>query len=280
MILIALLTGIFVTLVTYVVFDALKDWEVQKKLKGKAGNLYFLASKIGELLKNRRISFLDDSATTVKTSFVILGEPYNRMEPYAFFGIQTLCALGAVVVTIVVVGTYDLLTLIAAAGAGIFLPYAYVRQKVKDKHRALFRQIPDVLDLMRLMIEAGLEFNASLDKLLASESGALVNELFLAQQEVKLGRPRTEAYAAMAERLKYPPLNTVINSINSALRTGARITPALKTLSGQFRTERSQLAEKLAAEAPLKLMAPLVLLIFPTIFIILFGPILLSFLGK
>lgn len=290
--LIALLVGIVFTLVTYVVFNSFKDWELQKRFKGKvldaagmkqrglSGNLFFLASKIGEHLKRYRIAFLENTAHTVRDGLGILGEPYNRIDPYTFIGIQVLCAAGVIVVAIVVLEMYNPLALVLAGAAGFFLPYAYIRQKVKDKHKAIFRQIPDVLDLLCLMIDAGLDFNTALNKILETESGALVNEFFLAQQEVKLGKPRPEAYTSMAERLKYVPLNTVINSINLALKTGGSITPTLKALSEQFRTERAQLAEKMAAEAPLKLMAPLVLLIFPTIFIILFGPILLSFMGK
>ncbi|MDO8734236.1 MAG: type II secretion system F family protein, partial [Elusimicrobiota bacterium] len=83
----------------------------------------------------------------------------------------------------------------------------------------------------------------------------------------------------MADRLSYLPLNTVINSLNLAFKTGGSIAPTLRVLSEQFRVERAQMAEKMAGEAPLKLMAPLILLIFPTIFIIIFGPIVLSFLG-
>lgn len=290
--LIALLVGVVFTLVTLAAFNSLKDWELQKSLKGKVldsagmkrkgltGNLFFLASKIGERLKRCRSSYLENTANRVHDSLGILGEPYSRIEPYTFIGIQVLCALGVIVVALIVLEMYNPLGLVLAGASGLFLPYAYIRQKVKDKHKAIFRQIPDVLDLLCLMMDAGLDFNTALNKILGSESGALVSELFLAQQEVKLGKPRPEAYADMAERLKYPPLNTVVNSINLALKTGGSITPALKALSEQFRTERAQLAEKLAAEAPLKLMAPLVLLIFPTIFIILFGPILLSFMGK
>jgi tight adherence protein C len=95
--------------------------------------------------------------------------------------------------------------------------------------------------------------------------------------EIELGKSRIEAFQAMSERLQYPSLNIVINSMITAIKTGGSIAPTLRALSDQFRTERFQLAEKLAAQAPTKLMFPLVIFIFPTIFIILFGPILLTF---
>jgi tight adherence protein C len=72
---------------------------------------------------------------------------------------------------------------------------------------------------------------------------------------------------------------TVVNAFTLAFKTGASLVPTLKTLSEQFRVERMQLAEKMANEAPVKLLIPIVLFIFPTVFIILFGPIVLSFLN-
>jgi tight adherence protein C len=136
------------------------------------------------------------------------------------------------------------------------------------------------LDMLTLMIEAGLDFNSALAKVIESEKGPLIDEFAITQQEVRLGKSRSDAFLSMIERIKYVPLNTVINSISLAIKTGGSLAPTLRALSEQFRTERSQLAEKMAAEAPIKLMGPLAMLIFPTIFIILFGPILLSFMNN
>ncbi|MHB9155424.1 MAG: type II secretion system F family protein [Endomicrobiales bacterium] len=289
---ISLLAGISIALAAHGVSRYLEGWGLEKRLKGTldnaveiqqrglTGNLFFLASKIGELLKGCRLKYFIDSMEKLSNSLAILGEPFSRFDPYTIAGVQVLCAAGAALIAVILLGMNNVVLLLATGAVAFLLPPAYLRQQVKDKHGKIFRQIPDFLDLLCLMVDAGLDFNSALNRILASEEGVLVQEFFLAQQEVKLGKARAEAYSGMAERLKYPPLNTLVNSLNLALKTGGSITPTLKALSAQFRVERFQLAEKAAAEAPLKLMAPLVLLIFPTIFIILFGPILLSFMGK
>jgi tight adherence protein C len=184
------------------------------------------------------------------------------------------------IMAVILLEVYNPLFLAILGAGGFLVPLSLLKERVKARHKAIFRQVPDVLDMITLMIEAGLDFNTALEKVLATEKGPLVDEFAAAQQEVKLGKSRSEAFSAMIERIKYPTLNTVINSISLALRTGGSLAPTLRSLASQFRVERSQLAEKMAAEAPVKLMGPLVLLIFPTIFIILFGPILLSFMSN
>lgn len=249
-------------------------------LGGIKGNMIFVTEKTGAYIKHLKIRRFDEMAEGIKVNFEILGFQNAKISPYTFIGIQFLSAAGAVAVALALLDIYNVVLLAAISVGGFYIPLALLKDKVKARHRAIFRQIPDVLDMLTLMIEAGLDFNSALNKVVASEKGPLIAEFAAAQQEVGLGKSRAEAFEAMTARIKYPPLNSVINSISLAIRTGGSMAPTLRALSGQFRTERSQLAEKLAAEAPVKLMGPLVLLIFPTIFIILFGPILLSFLNN
>lgn len=290
-ILISILIGAIVMIVVNEIVAFVKNMQLEKRLKGQlidaaevqqkglVGNIISISSKIGSFLE--KSPMFKQMSGNAKTNFLILGEPYNKIKPYTFTGIQFLSGISIIAIAVLILAFYDIITLLILGVFGFFLPQIIIKNKVKAKHKAIFRQLPDVLDLLTLMVEAGLDFGAALNKIIESEGGTLINEFFLMQQEIKLGKSRIAALNDMAERLNYLPLSTVINSLNLAFKTGGSIAPTLRVLSEQFRIERSQMAEKLAGEAPLKLMAPLILLIFPTIFIILFGPIVLSFLhGK
>ena len=294
--LISVLIGVACGIVIYQLMNFLKQMELEKKFKEKmdelntgvgdlkakgiTGNLLFVAEKIGEYVKSRKIKKFDELATEIKTNLDILGDPSNKMDAFTFIGIQFLSSLGVIILCALLLDIYNIVLLAALGFGGFIIPLFLNRDKVKARHKTIFRQLPDVLDMLTLMIEAGLDFNSALGKIIESEKGPLINEFAITQQEVRLGKSRADAFLGMMERIKYTPLNTVINSISLAIRTGGSLAPTLRALSVQFRTERSQLAEKMAAEAPIKLMGPLVLLIFPTIFIILFGPILLSFMNN
>jgi len=295
-ILISILIGASFGTVSFIIFTFFVRFELEKKIKeqvnivntdvgmikakGFGGTLLYFAEKIGEYVKPKHIKKLDDIAEEIKSNLGILGAPYCKINPYTYIGMQFMSSLGAIIIAVALLDIYNII-LLAILGLGAsFIPLSLIRDKVKSRHKAIFRQLPDVLDMTTLMIEAGLDFNAALNKILESENGPLIDEFVLTQQEIRLGKSRADAFSRMSERIKYVPLNTVLNSISLALRTGGNLAPTLRALSSQFRTERAQLAEKMAAEAPIKLMGPLVLLIFPTIFIILFGPILLSFLNN
>ncbi len=288
---ISLLAGGIAASVLYATFTVLGSLELERRFrerynnargvqkKGITGNLLFIASKLGAFVKNHPHKRMDALAAEIRFNLSILGEQYRGFDPHTFIGIQILAGLTAILLAIVLLDIYNVVLLAVAGVLGFAVPLFLIKDKVKARHKAIFRQLPDILDMLTLMVEAGLDFNAALNKVLQLEKGPLVDELSMAQQEVKLGKSREEALGTMSERVHYIPLNTVINSIILALKTGGSLAPALRSLSDQFRTERAQLAEKMAGEAPIKLMAPLVLLIFPTIFIILFGPVLLTFMN-
>ena len=289
---IALLAGFSVAIIVYIATDYVAKLNLEKRLKAtietnadklKKSNaresILFIASKIGDLAKRRNYPYFVRHAEKIRKDTTILGDPFDRITPFTFIGLQFLAGFSVIIVAVVVLDVYNIVLLAGFGVLGFVVPPALLQTKVKEKHKAIFRQIPEVLDLLSLMIEAGLDFNTAINKIIDSEDGQLVKELRLQQQEVKLGKSRVDALSDMAEKIGYTPLTTMVNSLTVSLKTGGSIAPVLKTLAEQFRVERSQLAEKMAGEAPLKLMLPLVLLIFPTIFIILFGPIILTFIG-
>ena len=162
--------------------------------------------------------------------------------------------------------------LCAVAGAGF--PLLWLHDQVRARHRALARALPYGLDLLTLSVEAGLDFPAALAKVVdKGRSGPLADELSVVLKELRLGKTREEALRNLGRRVDLPALTSFVQALVHADRMGTPLGKVLRILSTQLRIERSQRAEKLANEAPVKLLLPLVLFIFPTLFLMLFGPL-------
>jgi tight adherence protein C len=158
------------------------------------------------------------------------------------------------------------------SGAGY--PLLWLRDKVKARHHAITRALPYDMDLLTLSVEAGLDFAAALGKVVAmGRKGALAEELAITLKELKLGKTREEALRALSQRVDLPALSSLVHALIQADKMGTSLGKVLRILGTQMRVERTQRAEKLANEAPIKLLIPLIGFIFPTIFLMLFGPI-------
>ena len=157
---------------------------------------------------------------------------------------------------------------------GTFYPLIWLNDKVTARLHAITRALPYNLDLLTLSVEAGLDFAAAIGKVVEKgRKGPLADELSLMLSELKLGKTREEGLRNLGERIDLPSLTTFVNALIQASKMGTPLGKILRILSTQMRVERTQRAEKLANEAPVKLLLPLIGFIFPTIFIMLFGPI-------
>jgi tight adherence protein C len=157
---------------------------------------------------------------------------------------------------------------------GAVYPLIWLRDKVKFRHHQITRALPYNLDLLTLSVEAGLDFAAALGKVVEKgRKGPLADELGITLKELKLGKTREEALKNLAARVELSSLTSFVAALVQADKMGTSLGKVLRILSTQMRIERTQRAEKLANEAPVKLLLPLIGCIFPTIFIMLFGPI-------
>jgi tight adherence protein C len=157
---------------------------------------------------------------------------------------------------------------------GAAYPLIWLRDRMRTRQRAIVRALPNAVDLLTLSVEAGLDFTAALAKVVEKgREGPLREELSIAIRELRLGKTREETLRGLARRVDLPPLTSFVQALVHADRLGTPLGKVLRILSTQMRTERTQRAEKLANEAPVKLLLPLVLFIFPTLFLMLFGPI-------
>jgi tight adherence protein C len=163
---------------------------------------------------------------------------------------------------------------------GAFYPMIWVDDQLKKRQLLVSRALPYNIDLLTLSVEAGLDFTAALAKVVEKgKTGPLCDELALVLKELKMGKTREEALKGMIVRVDMPALTTFLTALIQADRMGTSLGRVLRIQSTQLRVERTQRAEKLANEAPVKMLLPLIACIFPTVFLVLFGPILFSVRG-
>lgn len=167
--------------------------------------------------------------------------------------------------------------IIAILGAYYAYPGMWLNGVVKARHRALQRALPFALDLLTLSVEAGLDFMSAMQRIVnRSRLDALGEELVRVLREIQLGKTRRDALKDMAERVDHRDVNTVVNALVQADELGVGIAAVLRIQADQMRQRRFERAERLANEAPVKMLFPLVMFIFPAVFLVLLGPILLQ----
>jgi tight adherence protein C len=159
---------------------------------------------------------------------------------------------------------------------GYVIPNVWLNRKIRARQRAIIRALPDSLDLLNTSVRAGLGFDAALAKVVERLKGPLTDEFRRALAEIRVGRSRREALADVAARVDVPPLSAFIGAIVQSEQLGVPISKVLQVQSDQLRIERRQRAEETAAKAPVKMLFPLVGCIFPTLFIVLLGPAVIT----
>ena len=155
------------------------------------------------------------------------------------------------------------------------LPLFWLRSAVKRRHASILKALPFVLDLLTLSVEAGMDFISALQRNCRSRRlDPLNEELLRMTKEIQVGSSRREALANMADRVGQGDLKSLALALIQADELGVSIGTMLRIQSEQLRSQRFDRAEKLAAEAPVKMLGPLMLCIFPAVFIVLLGPII------
>ncbi len=162
--------------------------------------------------------------------------------------------------------------LFGGAAAGYFLPDLYLTQLVGNRKDAITRELPDALDLLTICVEAGLGFDAALNKIVEKWENELSLEFGRVLHEIRLGKIRREALRDMAERIDVPDVTSFTASIIQADQLGVSIAKVLRIQADQMRVKRRQRAEEKAHQAPIKMIFPMVFLTFPSIYIVLLGP--------
>lgn len=153
-------------------------------------------------------------------------------------------------------------------------PQTWLKKTIAKRHLAIQKALPNVLDLLTLSVEAGKDFLTSLRDILARRKrDALGEELERTFREIQLGKKRVDALKDLVKRVQQPDLSSVINAIIQADELGVSIAQLLKIQGDQLRIKRFQRAEKMANEAPVKMLFPVALFIFPSVLLIMGAPL-------
>jgi tight adherence protein C len=191
--------------------------------------------------------------------------------PLAAYFLAFLAALlGVISPMIGLVGGFLL-----AAVAYLGLPVA-IDTRVRGRRDKIVGQMPTVLDLLTLSIEAGMSFDAALQRLIRRLNGPLIDELGLTLREIQLGTSRHDALLGLAARVDAPEMTSFVRALTQADRLGVPLAQMLRNQADELRVRLRNEAEEHAMKAPVKMLFPTVGLIFPAIFIVVLGPAVLS----
>ena len=163
---------------------------------------------------------------------------------------------------------------------GVMHPLLWLRKRLNHRRNEIRKLLPYAIDLLTLSVEAGLDFTAAMARMVPKLAGtALSVEFGELLRQIRLGRSRAEALRDFADRVDMPEIVSFTSSLIQAEELGAGISGVLRTQAEQMRNDRSNRAEKKAMEAPVKILFPLIAFIFPTVFIIIFAPMAMSYLA-
>ena len=228
------------------------------------------------------VSRITSSSFTERTEkrLAMAGNP-GDMKVADWLGIKAIAAgvgFGVLFILFGVLGgqiIQGLLLGLVGAGIGYIGPEFWLGRRVRSRQKAILLQIPDALDLLTISVRAGLGFDAALGKVVEKMQGPLVDEFRRALAEVRVGKARREALRDIVPRTEVQPLTNFIGAIIQAEQLGVSISKVLQVQSEQLRIERRQRAEEQAAQAPIKMLFPLVGCIFPSLFVVILGPALI-----
>ncbi|HSI48232.1 MAG TPA: type II secretion system F family protein [Ideonella sp.] len=209
------------------------------------------------------------------------GQEY-ALTPLQFFGGKLVSAVFGACLGAVFAGEGMLFVAMSIGGfLGFMYPNIWLSDHTKKRNLAILKALPFFLDIVTLSIESGLNLTGALQKSVDKcKPGPLMTEINRVLRDVRAGKPRVDALRDMAERLDYAPTSSLVSALVQGELMGSSLAPILRAQSDQRRTERFQRAEKLAMEAPVKMLGPLIMFIFPCTFIVLGFPIVMKFLGS
>jgi len=224
--------------------------------------------------------------SAIRIAFINAGWRHPS-APTIFFGIKTMLALGFPLIALTLSGegllasgvSRILFVLISASAVGYYLPNIFLRYKIADRQREIFESFPDALDLLIICVESGLGLDQAIGKVAAEidiKSKVLAQELQLVLMELRSGFSRETALRHLALRTGIEEIDLLVAMMIQADRFGTSMGDSLRVHADNLRTKRRQRAEEAAAKIAVKLLMPLIFMIFPTLMLVLVGPAMIQ----
>ncbi len=200
---------------------------------------------------------------------------------YALRIISVVIALSLVALIQLMLGSFSLNYWILGMVLGFYYPDIWLSDARKRRLKLVQKAMPMFLDFITMAVEAGLNLTGALNQVVQKgPDGPLKQEFFMVVRDLRSGLPRADALRRMEARLLMAEISSFVGTVIQAEKMGASLGKALRSQAEQRRTERFQRAEKQAMEAPVKLIAPLMMFIFPVTFIVIGFPIVMKFLSS
>jgi tight adherence protein C len=191
-------------------------------------------------------------------------------------GLALVGGFVAVVAGVAISPVVALLLVPLCAGLGFYGPETILSLRIKGRRERIRSELPDALDLLAVAVEAGLGLDGAIAKLTEHLDGALVEEFALTLGEMRIGEARQDALRKLAERVPAPELAAFVRSVLQADQLGISLGRILRVQAADSRLRRQAAAEERAMKAPIKMLFPTALFIFPSMFIVILGPALLN----
>lgn len=213
----------------------------------------------------------------LRQELIEAGSP-SGIGPTEYVGIRvaTALSLSGIVMLLFFLGDANILLGIGIGAfllvLGYMLPGFWLKRRISARKKAVQMSLPDAIDLLTISVESGLGFDPALSRVIEKWDNELTREFGRMLSEIRMGKSRREAMREMAKRINVDDLNVFTSSMIQADQLGVSISQVLRVQSQQMRMRRRQRAEEQAHKAPVKMLFPMVFLIFPALYIILLGP--------
>lgn len=219
--------------------------------------------------------------SNMEEKIIMAGKP-NNWGVKNWLGLQAFLIFGLPVIILLVYLQLQMdiknliLLVVATALIGLLFPNMLLNSKIRNRQAEVTKNLPDIMDLLTVSVEAGLTFDSALSKVVEKMPGTLAREFEIVLQEMKVGKSKKEALYQMADRIGVQDLRSFVSSVVQADQLGVSLGKVLRIQSEQIRQSRKQRISEKAMKAPVKMLIPMVVFIFPTIFIVLLGPVVIN----
>ncbi|HET7034788.1 MAG TPA: type II secretion system F family protein [Thermomicrobiaceae bacterium] len=230
----------------------------------------YVATRLGRFMPQQNVERL-------RQQLIEAGQP-RGLGTTEFMGLRMVmgAGLGGLLLLLGLSGSRDMMSIAVfpcvVGAVGYMLPSVWLSRRIKDRKKDILRAMPDAIDLLTISVEAGLGFDPALSRVVEKWDNALTREFGRMLSELRMGAARRDSLRDMSNRINVDDLSTFVSAVIQADQLGVSISQVLRIQSKQMRMVRRQRAEAQAQKAPLKMLFPMIFLIFPSIYIVILGP--------